>query len=78
MHEAVAMLDAWCDLLKVLEDRYGPRSTIVTSQLSHKRWHARRRPDARRCDLRPPHPQRPQARAKGPSKCKPEEPETDK
>ncbi len=27
------------DLLEVLEDRYGLRSTIVTSQLSYKRWH---------------------------------------
>ena len=27
------------DLLEVLEDRYGDRSTIVTSQLPVKRWH---------------------------------------
>jgi DNA replication protein DnaC len=27
------------DLLEVLEDRYGDRSTIVTSQLPIKRWH---------------------------------------
>jgi len=27
------------DLLEVLEDRYGTRSTVMTSQLSHKRWH---------------------------------------
>jgi len=27
------------DLLEVLEDRYGDRSTIVTSQLPLKRWH---------------------------------------
>jgi len=27
------------DLLEVLEDRYGTRSTIVTSQLDPKRWH---------------------------------------
>jgi DNA replication protein DnaC len=45
----VLVLDDWAmapvtdaerrDLLEVLEDRYGIRSTIVTSQLSHKRWH---------------------------------------
>ena len=28
------------DLLEVLEDRYGDRSTVVTSQLPVKRWHA--------------------------------------
>ena len=27
------------DLLEVLEDRYGQRSTIMTSQLSTKQWH---------------------------------------
>jgi DNA replication protein DnaC len=27
------------DLLEVLEDRYGVRSTVVTSQLDHARWH---------------------------------------
>lgn len=27
------------DLLEVLEDRYGARSTIVTSQVPYKRWH---------------------------------------
>jgi DNA replication protein DnaC len=27
------------DLLEVLEDRYGTRSTVVTSQLDHTRWH---------------------------------------
>ena len=27
------------DLLEVLEDRYGTRSTVVTSQLDPKRWH---------------------------------------
>lgn len=27
------------DLLEVLEDRYGTRATIVTSQLEPKRWH---------------------------------------
>lgn len=45
----VLVLDDWAiatitdterrDLLEVLEDRYGTRSTIVTSQLPHKRWH---------------------------------------
>lgn len=28
------------DLLEVLEDRYGTSSTIVTSQLEPKEWHA--------------------------------------
>lgn len=45
----VLVLDDWAmapitdaerrDLLEVLEDRYGTRSTIVTSQVPHKRWH---------------------------------------
>ncbi len=45
----VLVLDDWAiapitdierrDLLEVLEDRYGTRSTIVTSQLPPKRWH---------------------------------------
>jgi DNA replication protein DnaC len=45
----VLVLDDWAnapitdaerrDLLEVLEDRYGSRSTIVTSQLPSKRWH---------------------------------------
>lgn len=45
----VLVLDDWAmvpitdaerrDLLEVLEDRYGTRSTIVTSQLAHTRWH---------------------------------------
>jgi len=29
----------WTDLLEVLEDRYGLRSTIVTSQLPPPHWH---------------------------------------
>ena len=28
------------DLLEVLEDRYGARSTLVTSQLPLEKWHA--------------------------------------
>ncbi len=46
----VLVLDDWAmapiteverrDLLEVLEDRYSARSTIVTSQGSHQRWHA--------------------------------------
>jgi DNA replication protein DnaC len=32
--------DARRDLLEILEDRYGLRATIITSQLSHDRWHA--------------------------------------
>ena len=45
----VLVLDDWAmapitdaerrDLLEVLEDRYGSRSTIVTSQLAPKKWH---------------------------------------
>jgi DNA replication protein DnaC len=45
----VLILDDWAmapvtdaerrDLLEVLEDRYGTRSTIVTSQVPYKRWH---------------------------------------
>lgn len=45
----VLVLDDWAmapisdaerrDLLEVLEDRYGARSTIVTSQVPYKRWH---------------------------------------
>jgi DNA replication protein DnaC len=27
------------DLLEILEDRYGLRSTVITSQLKHERWH---------------------------------------
>ena len=27
------------DLLEILEDRYGLRATIMTSQLKHERWH---------------------------------------
>jgi DNA replication protein DnaC len=45
----VLVLDDWAmapikdderrDLLELLEDRYGTRSTVVTSQLDPKRWH---------------------------------------
>ncbi|MGD0679840.1 MAG: ATP-binding protein [Polyangiaceae bacterium] len=31
--------DARRDLLEILEDRYGLRATIITSQLKHDRWH---------------------------------------
>ena len=31
--------DARRDLLEILEDRYNLRSTIITSQLKHERWH---------------------------------------
>lgn len=67
------------DLLEVLEDRYGQRSTIVTSQLSYKRWHEHiadpTHADAI-CDrlIHNAH----KLVLKGPSKRKPEEPETDK
>ncbi len=27
------------DLLEILEDRYGLRATVITSQLKHDRWH---------------------------------------
>jgi DNA replication protein DnaC len=46
----VLVLDDWAmapiteperrDLLEILEDRYGSRSTIVTSQVPPKKWHA--------------------------------------
>lgn len=46
----VLVLDDWAmapiteperrDLLEILEDRYGARSTIVTSQVPPKKWHA--------------------------------------
>jgi DNA replication protein DnaC len=67
------------DLLEVLEDRYGLRSTIVTSQLSHKRWHEHiadpTHADAI-CDrlIHNAH----KLVLKGPSKRKPEEQESDK
>ena len=67
------------DLLEVLEDRYGTRSTIITSQLSHKRWHEHiaypTLADAI-CDriIHNAH----KVVLKGPSKRKPEEQETDK
>jgi DNA replication protein DnaC len=32
--------DARKELLEILEDRYGLRATIVTSQLPHEKWHA--------------------------------------
>ena len=55
------------DLLEVLEDRYGVRSTIVTSQLPPAQWHDYLgRPDLGRRHLRPPPEQRPPPRAKGP------------
>lgn len=67
------------DLLEVLEDRYGQRATIVTSQLSHKRWHEHiadpTHADAI-CDRLIHNAHR--LVLKGPSKRKPEEPETDK
>jgi DNA replication protein DnaC len=85
----VLVLDDWAmapitdierrDLLEVLEDRYGMRSTIVTSQLSHKRWHEHiaepTHADAI-CDrlIHNAH----KVVLKGPSKRKPEEPENDK
>ncbi len=31
--------DARRDLLEILEDRYGLRATVITSQLKHERWH---------------------------------------
>jgi DNA replication protein DnaC len=67
------------DLLEVLEDRYGTRSTIMTSQLSHKRWHEHiaepTHADAI-CDriIHNAH----KVVLKGPSKRKPEEQESDK
>jgi DNA replication protein DnaC len=67
------------DLLDVLEDRYGTRSTIMTSQISHKRRHEHiaepTHADAI-CDriIHNAH----KVVLKGPSKRKPEEQETDK
>jgi len=63
------------DLLEVLEDRYGLRSTIVTSQLSHEHIADPTHADAI-CDrlIHNAH----KLMLKGPSKRKPEEPETDK
>ena len=29
----------WRDLLEIIEDRYGNRSTILTSQLAIEHWH---------------------------------------
>jgi DNA replication protein DnaC len=85
----VLVLDDWAmapiteserrDLLEVLEDRYGTRSTIVTSQVGHKRWHEHiadpTHADAI-CDrlIHNAH----KLMLKGPSKRKPEEGETDK
>ena len=85
----VLVLDDWAiapitdterrDLLEVLEDRYGTRSTIVTSQLPHKRWHEHiadpTHADAI-CDrlIHNAH----KLVLKGPSKRKTEEPESDK
>lgn len=31
--------DSRRDLLEILEDRYGLRATVITSQLKHERWH---------------------------------------
>jgi DNA replication protein DnaC len=85
----VLVLDDWAmapitdierrDLLEVLEDRYGTRSTIVTSQVSPQRWHQHiadpTHADAI-CDrlIHNAH----KLVLKGPSKRKTEEPETDK
>lgn len=85
----VLVLDDWAmapvtdaerrDLLEVLDDRYGTRSTIVTSQLTHKRWHEHiadpTHADAI-CDrlIHNAH----KLVLKGPSKRKPEEQETEK
>lgn len=85
----VLVLDDWAiapitdperrDLLEVLEDRYGTRSTIVTSQLPPKRWYEHiadpTHADAI-CDrlIHNAH----KLVLKGPSKRKPEELENDK
>lgn len=85
----VLVLDDWAiapitdserrDLLEVLEDRYGTRSTIVTSQLPPKRWHEHiaepTHADAI-CDRLIHNAHR--LVLKGPSKRKPEETESDK
>ena len=47
------------DLLEILEERYGRRSTVITSQLPVDRWHGRhRRPDLRRRHPGPARPRR--------------------
>ena len=52
------------DLLEILEERYGRRSTIITSQLPVDNWHERdRRSDLCRRHPRPPRPQRPPHRS---------------
>jgi len=67
------------DLLEVLEDRCGTLSTIMTSQLSHKRWHEHLNEPTHAeaiCDriIHNAH----KVVLKGPSKRKPEEQESDK
>ncbi len=52
------------DLLEILEDRDGTRSTVITSQLPRERWHDYLgRPDRRRRDSRPAGASGPPARA---------------
>jgi hypothetical protein len=51
------------DLLEVLDDRIGSRSTLITSQLPVKAWHLPGRSDARGRDPGPRRAQQPQDRA---------------
>src|SRR5882724_12391115 len=52
------------DLLEILEDRYGSRSTIVTSQLPPAQWHDHLGEPTGRRHLRSAPPQRPPNRVK--------------
>jgi hypothetical protein len=52
------------DLYEILEERYGRRSTILTSQIPVDKWHAFiGDPDLCRCHPRPPRSQRPSYRS---------------
>ena len=53
------------DLYEILEERYGRRSTILTSQIPVDKWHeVIGDPDLCRCHSRPPRPQRPSHRSR--------------
>ena len=61
------------DLLEILEERYGRRSTMITSQLPVNRWHEiiGRDPRSPRSQ-RPPHRTRRRKHAPDPRKAKPQ------
>ncbi len=59
------------DLVEVLDDRYGLRSTIMSSQLPVAKWHDHiGDPTSADAIMRPRSPQRPPDRAKGPLSSK--------